>query len=62
VPSAAEVEKNGVALGNSQAVLLQKIEELTVYIIEMNKQLELVKAQNVSLQNEINELKNLKQK
>ena len=47
VPSAIEVEKNGVALGNSQAVLLQKIEELTLYTIEMNKQIELLRAQNL---------------
>lgn len=37
VPSASEVEKEGVDLGTNQAVLLQKIEELTLYIIEENK-------------------------
>jgi len=60
VPSAIEVEKNGVALGNSQAVLLQKIEELTLYTIEMNKQMELLRAQNLELQNKMNELLNQK--
>ena len=39
VPSAAEVEQNGLDLGNSQAVLLKKIEELTLYMIEMNKKI-----------------------
>ncbi len=58
VPSASEVEKNGVALGQTQSLLLQKIEELTLYTIEMNKQLELLKAQNRVLQNEVNLLKN----
>ncbi|HNW69554.1 MAG TPA: hypothetical protein PKI01_04065 [Bacteroidales bacterium] len=57
VPSAGEVEKNGVALGQTQSLLLQKIEELTLYTIEINKQLELLKAQNKDLQNEVNELK-----
>jgi hypothetical protein len=40
VPSAAEVEKEGIDLGDNQAVLLRKIEELTLYIIEQNKRLE----------------------
>lgn len=57
VPSAGEVETNGVALGQSQSLLLQKIEELTLYTIEINKQLELLKAQNAELQNEVNDLK-----
>lgn len=46
VPSAAEVEKNGLDLGKNQAVLLKKIEELTLYTIEQNKKLE---AQNEKL-------------
>lgn len=37
VPSAAEVAKEGVDLGDNQAVLLKKIEELTLYVIEQNK-------------------------
>ena len=40
VPSAAEVKKDGLDLGDNQAVLLKKIEELTLYIIEQNKRLE----------------------
>lgn len=39
VPSAAEVGKDGVDIGATQAALLQKIEELTLYIIEQNKKL-----------------------
>ena len=60
VPSASEIKKNGVALGETQSLLLQKIEELTLYTIEMNKQLELLKEQNYVLQNEVNLLKNSK--
>lgn len=40
VPSAAEVEKEGLDLGDNQAALLKKIEELTLYVIEQNKKLE----------------------
>lgn len=38
VPSAAEIEKEGLDLGNNQAVLLKKIEELTLYVIDQDKQ------------------------
>lgn len=40
IPSAAEVEKDGIDLGGNQAALLKKIEELTLYVIEQNKKLE----------------------
>ena len=39
VPSAAEVEEEGVNLGEMNAVLLQKVEELTLYIIDFQKQI-----------------------
>lgn len=39
VPSAEEVVKNGINLGEMDAKLLEKIEELTLYSIEQNKQL-----------------------
>lgn len=42
VPSAKEVEKEGIALGTNQALLLKKIEELTLYIIEQQKKIELL--------------------
>ncbi len=38
IPSAAEVEANGVSLGEMDSKLLQKIEELTLYIIELKKE------------------------
>lgn len=40
VPSAKEVAANGLDLGENQAVLLKKIEELTLYVIEQNKKIE----------------------
>jgi hypothetical protein len=39
IPSAAEVEKNGIELGDMNKKLLQKIEELTLYLIEQNKEI-----------------------
>jgi hypothetical protein len=44
IPSAAEVEKEGLDLGSNQAALLKKIEELTLYIIEQNKEIQQIKA------------------
>lgn len=39
IPTAKEVEENGVSLGEMQIKLLQKIEELTLYIIEQEKRI-----------------------
>ncbi|UTN05111.1 hypothetical protein L0669_04210 [Flavobacterium bizetiae] len=38
IPSEAEVLKNGINLGEMNVKLLQKIEELTLYMIEMKKE------------------------
>ena len=40
VPSAAEVEKEGLDVGSTQAALLKKIEELTLHLIEVNRQVQ----------------------
>jgi len=39
VPSAQDVEKNGVDLGEINKILLEKVEELTLYIITINKRM-----------------------
>lgn len=39
IPSAADVKTNGIDLGEMNAKLLQKIEELTLHLIEKDKQL-----------------------
>ena len=44
VPSAKEMQQNGVSLGEMSNVLLQKIEELTLYVIEQNKKIEALEA------------------
>ena len=43
IPSATEVEKNGVNVGEMNALLLEKIEELTLYIIDLQKQIDELK-------------------
>ncbi|OEJ98978.1 hypothetical protein A8C32_07285 [Flavivirga aquatica] len=43
IPSAKEVEANGIELGEMNKLLLQKIEELTLYTIELKKELDLLK-------------------
>jgi len=45
IPSAVEVEANGVDLGEMNARLLQKVEELTLYIIDLQKQIDELKNQ-----------------
>ncbi|MDN3581383.1 hypothetical protein [Mucilaginibacter flavus] len=53
VPSAAEVAKNGVNLGEMNKLLMKKVEELTLYLIEKDKELttekELNRSQEVQL-------------
>lgn len=51
VPSATEVISNGVNLGEMDAILLKKIEELTLYVIDLKKE-------NDFLKDEINKLRN----
>jgi hypothetical protein len=45
IPSAEEVEKNGQHLGEIQSKMLEKIEELSLYIIELNKKVEIQAAE-----------------
>jgi hypothetical protein len=51
IPSAAEVEESGILLGDMQTKLLKKVEELTLYTIEQDKQI-------AELQKNFEELKN----
>nr|WP_197718722.1 hypothetical protein [Pedobacter schmidteae] len=43
IPSAEEVKTNGIDLGEMNAKLLQKIEELTLHLINQQKEIELLK-------------------
>lgn len=54
IPSEAEVKANGVDMGDMQAKLLQKIEELTLYMLDLNKKIaaqqQLIEEQRLELQ------------
>jgi hypothetical protein len=43
VPTTTSVQKNGLDVGDNQTLLLQKIEELTLYVIQLNKEIEKLK-------------------
>jgi hypothetical protein len=49
IPSAKEVEKSGIFLGEMNAKLLQKIEELTLYTIEQEKKINNIAKDNKTL-------------
>jgi len=44
MPSAKEVDKNGAKLGEMNKLLLEKVEELTLYIIQLNKEVQELKS------------------
>ncbi len=46
VPSAKEMEANGVNLGEMNMLLLKKIEELTLHIIDLEKRIKTVESKN----------------
>jgi hypothetical protein len=43
IPSAAEMEKNGIVVGDMQKKLLEKIEELTLYILQQDEQIKSIR-------------------
>ncbi len=59
VPSAKEVEANGMSVGEMAKIQQEKIEELTLYVIKQNKQIEVQQKQMEQLQKEVEELKGL---
>ncbi|MBI9055987.1 MAG: hypothetical protein JEY96_19355 [Bacteroidales bacterium] len=63
IPSEKEVQENGIQLGEMDAKLLQKIEELTLYMIEQNKKtdnliekVETLESENIELKEKITKL------
>ena len=53
IPSAYEMEKDGVNLKEMNLKLLKKVEELTLYMIEMNKAIKGLKEDNQALKSEV---------
>lgn len=69
IPSEEEVLKNGISLGQMNSKLLQKIEELTLYAIEQEKnnnkqslRIELLEKENEVLKNVLERLSNIEEK
>lgn len=50
VPSAKEMEENGIKVGEMNMILLKKIEELTLYLIEKEEQLQALEKRVVQLE------------
>jgi hypothetical protein len=46
IPSAKEIQENGLAVGDMQTKMMQKIEELTLYVIELKKEINHLKENN----------------
>jgi hypothetical protein len=57
VPSAKEMEANGINVGEMNMILLKKIEELTLYLIDLKKDNELSKTKIEKMEAEIISLK-----
>jgi len=57
MPSANEVAKNGLSMGEMQNKLLQKVEELTLYVIEQQKTISQQQSQLKELNEKFNNLK-----
>ncbi|WP_317228604.1 hypothetical protein [Pedobacter montanisoli] len=60
VPSAAMAEKEGIELGEMNKILLKKIEELTLHLIEKDKQLENQLILNKEIEKRLKKLENKK--
>jgi hypothetical protein len=57
IPSATEVAKDGLSVGENQAALTKKIEELTLYSIELEKKMAAQNNMLELMQQQINDLK-----
>ena len=57
VPSEEEVSERGIDVGSMQAVLLEKIEELTLYILRQQQDIERLTQYNLNQRSEIDTLK-----
>lgn len=52
IPTANEMQKGGVSVGALQTKLLQKVEELTLYVVRENEKIEQLEKENAELINE----------
>lgn len=54
IPPASEIEAGGVKLGSMQAMTVEKIEELTLYVIQLNNRLNTLESENAKLRAQLN--------
>jgi hypothetical protein len=57
IPSASVVDRDGILVGDMQKRMMEKIEELTLYVIEINKQNQVLSSELENLKMELNDLK-----
>lgn len=53
VPTESEVKENGINVAKLDALLLRKIEELTLYLVQLNIRIESLEQENAGLKNKI---------
>ena len=61
IPSAKEVEKNGVKLGEMNKLLLEKIEELTLYTIDQEKEIKVLRQKINTLEQQNSKIQKLEE-
>jgi len=44
IPAASEIEESGIALGEMQKKMMEKIEELTLYILQQEERIKVLEA------------------
>ncbi len=57
IPCAAEVEKEGIQLGEMQTRMMEKLEEMTLYILQLNEEIKVLKQENLEQAKAIARLK-----
>lgn len=58
IPSAIEIEKSGINVGEMQTKQMEKIEELFQYVIQMNKNVQRLSAENKQLKERMKNMEN----
>jgi len=48
VPSARQVSEEGILLGDMNRILLEKVEELTLYVIALKKEIEILRTESAA--------------
>ena len=57
IPPASEVETNGLPIGEMTPKMMEKIEELTLYVLALNERMKVLEQENESLRKHITNLK-----